>query len=466
MMWSSPDRWFLTLILLFGTAYLFLVPPFQVPDETSHFFRAYHLSEGQLMGTTTADRRLGAELPAGLLKVCEPFRHLRYHYDQQISLDTLRRAARIPLHAKDRIFIDFANTGYYAPFPYLPYALAIAPLRIFRVPPLYLLYAGRLAGLLTWTSIVLLALRRLPYHRWTIAFAMLLPASLFIHAGISGDTLTNALSIWLIASFLYFVYQPGTSFRWSDGLVMLGVSSVLTVSKVVLAPLIALFWLLPYRCFPSRRNYWAWGLLLTGINILLLWLWYQYAGDKFIPYDQYHPQYRDAQQLNPGVQPHAQLSWIAEHPFAYAKVLVLSFWESLPATLAHYTGKFGWEKNYLPAPLIGLLLSGLLTLAVFENQKTPVPEPAHRLFFLILASGISAALATVLYAQWHPVGAPRILVLGGRYFFAIFPLLWLALKWPSPKISQQWLLNGVQGLTFLALAWGVLQVVVRYWEGV
>lgn len=465
MIWNSPRYWFISLALFFGAVYALLVPPFQVPDETSHFFRSYHLSEGRLMGTTTADRRLGGELPASLLKIYEPFSHLRYRYDQRITLDSLGRAARIPLHPGERTFIDFANTGYYAPFPYLPYALIMAPLRSLGVPPLYLLYAGRFAGLLTWAGIALLALRRLPYHRWTIAFALLLPASLFIHAGISGDTLTNALAIWLIANLLYFVYQSGASFRRSDGLLMLGVSSVLTLSKVVLAPLIALFWLLPYRCFPSRRNYWIWGLLLTGANILLLWGWYQYAGDKFIPYNQYHVQYRDTQQLNPGVQPHAQLTWIAEHPFAYAKVLILSFWESLPATLAHYTGKFGWEKNYLPAPLTGLLLLGLMSLAVFENQKAPVPKSAHRLFFLFLAAAMSVALATVLYAQWHPVGAPRILVLGGRYFFAIFPLLWLALKRPSPKIAQRWLLNGIQGMTVLALVWGVMEVWGRYWGG-
>lgn len=37
---------FLFIFLLFGTLMVFLTPPFQVPDEINHFYRAWQVSTG------------------------------------------------------------------------------------------------------------------------------------------------------------------------------------------------------------------------------------------------------------------------------------------------------------------------------------------------------------------------------------------------------------------------------------
>lgn len=469
-MWSKrqpsfrrPERWLLLTALLFGTVYAFLVPPFQVPDETSHFYRSYHLSEGRLMGVTTPDQRLGGMLPRSLATLSRSFRPLRYDYDARTSFDSLLRATHLPLHPEDRIFIDFANTGYYSPIPYLPYAGIIAVLRTWRVPPLWLLYAGRLTGLLLWTILVCQAIRLLPYHRWTLTTAALLPGSLFIHAGLSGDTITNAFAFLLIALQLCLIFDSSRRFGRREGLLLLILSTMITVSKVVYAPLIFLSLLIPRERFRTPAHYLGWNSLLVLANGIVLIAWYAYAGDKFIPYDQYHPLYRDGQQLNPGVQPVAQMEYLLEHPLAYGRILLLSFWESIPSTLAHYTGKFGWEKNYLPAPIIALLIISLLLTALFENKNKITPSWQQRFAFFGLALLMSVALATVLYMQWFPVGFPRIDVLGGRYFIPIFPLIWLALKQKRQLIPEQWLEGWLQGILFVSLGWGVMDVLHRYY---
>ena len=37
---------FAGLALLFGSIFVFLIPPFQSPDEPNHFLRAFQVSEG------------------------------------------------------------------------------------------------------------------------------------------------------------------------------------------------------------------------------------------------------------------------------------------------------------------------------------------------------------------------------------------------------------------------------------
>ncbi len=37
----AAHQWFVTLALIFGVVFVFLTPPFQVPDEIKHFFKSY-----------------------------------------------------------------------------------------------------------------------------------------------------------------------------------------------------------------------------------------------------------------------------------------------------------------------------------------------------------------------------------------------------------------------------------------
>jgi uncharacterized membrane protein len=403
-------------------------------------------------------------LPASLEALQALFAPLRFDYAARLTPATWRRAAAIPLQPERRRFTDFPNTGYYAPLPYLPYAVAFGLLRPLQLPPLWLLYAGRVAGLLCWLFLVWHALRLLPYHRYTLTFCALLPASLFLHASLSGDTLTNGLSFFLLARLLALRFQPGRRFDGREGLLLGAVSSAITLSKVVFAPLIALCWLIPADRFssPRARRSWCSGLLLLQAAALVVT--YDYSSSLFIPYDVYDPAFRDGRQLNPGVDPTGQWQYLWRHPLEYAGTVLYSLWESLPATLAHYSGKFGWEKNYLPAPLIALLLLTLLALSVFENGRAPRRSPPFRGALLGLAALMTLALATVLYLQWHPVGAPRIVALMGRYFIPIFPLVWLSLALPQPSMPQRPLRWWSGALNLLALAWGLFAVARRYYQ--
>lgn len=45
----SPQYIFLFLGIIYGTAFLFVIPPFQVPDEYEHYYKAYDISEGNII---------------------------------------------------------------------------------------------------------------------------------------------------------------------------------------------------------------------------------------------------------------------------------------------------------------------------------------------------------------------------------------------------------------------------------
>ena len=44
----SIEKKYLYIALIFGILFVFIVPPFQSPDEDSHFKKAYQVSKGKL----------------------------------------------------------------------------------------------------------------------------------------------------------------------------------------------------------------------------------------------------------------------------------------------------------------------------------------------------------------------------------------------------------------------------------
>src|SRR3954464_8500313 len=83
----SPQKFFLLVASLFGVLYALVLPPFQSPDEFNHFYRAWQISTGQLIGLKTIDR-LGGILPQGLMTISKPFHGLPFDFEAKIAFNT------------------------------------------------------------------------------------------------------------------------------------------------------------------------------------------------------------------------------------------------------------------------------------------------------------------------------------------------------------------------------------------
>lgn len=93
-----PDRVFygvsytvfaLPLILF----YVFFIPPFQVPDESSHFARAYQVAKGEFFPTRQAvptkpdEYFLGGTVDPGIFNAARYYAYLSFHSDRKVVAD-------------------------------------------------------------------------------------------------------------------------------------------------------------------------------------------------------------------------------------------------------------------------------------------------------------------------------------------------------------------------------------------
>ncbi len=395
---------------VFGVLYVFLIPPFQSPDEPNHFLRAYQISEGHLFPEKT-DARLGGVLPRSLDQLVDTFAYLKNNYDSRLSTSSLQYAASIALNSEDRQFHDFVNTAIYAPLGYLPQSLGIFIARIFGGGPLQMFYAARLFNFFAWLGLLAMTLRLLPAFAQIHIALGALPATLVMSASANGEILSNALCWYLIAYFgTHHWRQTQTSGRahW--------LLPLLIPQKLITLPLVLLTLWEKTASFKKKALEFT---LLCLVSCLVAWYWAATANAWFIAYDDYNPTYRDTQTLNRGVNPQAQLDYVMHHPVVFVGTVSHSLVATTPAMMAHFVGKFGWEKNYLPTAWIAMLWLVLLLLICTVERPLDWPKKAIGATVVI---GYVLLFSVTMYALWFKVGANKMDNWQGRYFTAIAPL--------------------------------------------
>jgi uncharacterized membrane protein len=419
-----PERLFLILALFFGTCLFIIIPPFQSPDEYNHFFRAWQVSEGCLLPEKTSDARLGGYLPQSLDNLKNSFLYLKNNYAAKTTKSAILASLYLPLNSSLRIFIDFPNTAIYAPTAYFPQSIGIFIGRFLGFSPLLIFYLARWTNLLFWILIVYHSIKLMPFHKWTLFFCALLPASLVIATSLNADVSTNAFCFWLIANFLQNV---------NNFVGVLLVMLVTTINKLVYAPFLLLCNISISRTTTYQRIF----VSLSSAVLITLVIWGFISKTLFVPYENYHPVYRDLQTLNENVNADKQMVFIIENPFKFTKIVLQSFVQSLPSTSAHLVGKFGWEKNYLPSFGIIMLWLGLISLIFF--QKNPLSKRDRLWIFCCILSCLMFFSIT-MYALWCPVGSPILSNLQGRYFFPLLPLAILVSGNFKIRCSQNWII--------------------------
>lgn len=155
----SIHKVFLFAALFWGITLLFLVPPYQVPDEPAHFYRAWQVSLFDFK-PEVRNNRLGGELPVSLQDFYSTIMVTPGDKEDKLTGTMLEAASKIKLNPEQTKFYTFPNTALYSPVPYIPQAIGIGIGRVLKLSPLAVFYLARLFNFIAWVSIVFLQLKR------------------------------------------------------------------------------------------------------------------------------------------------------------------------------------------------------------------------------------------------------------------------------------------------------------------
>ncbi len=443
---------FLVIALAFGGSMAIAIPPFHVPDEPAHYFRAIATSHGQFFLQDSGGIR-GAFLPAWSVMMAE---HILGDLPgapwKKTSWSAIRRAAPPSFAANQPTFVPVGTAGVssrlaftagsYTPVPYLvPAAVHLLTSRI-GASPLQAFYAGRVANLLIALGLIFLSIRIAPAGKVLFALLALTPMSIHLLASYSADSLTLAASFLFIAVSLRGILRQ-EPLRTSEFTQLLLSSLLVCMTKpnfLLLLPLA-----IPAHRFSPRQKQGAFLIvygLAVGAGLFTASLWGADAG--------HYP---------PDISPQRQFAAVLKDPLHFGAVLFSTYFKYATRYFAEFIGKLGWFDVYLPAGAI-LLYYGLLSAGAWTTRVTLTLR--QRFWFAALFFASALTVFVTIYCTWSTVGAGLVDGVQGRYFLPAAPLLLLALcRRENPELlpdrpDRPWLLIGSAALLSVAL-WKVLE---------
>jgi uncharacterized membrane protein len=405
-----PEAVFLVLGLVFGLLFLLVTPPFQIPDETAHFDRAYQVSQGGL-----TPQRQGAEvggiLPVSVSDVGKRFEYLWFHSDRHITVAQILDAGRVPLNASDTAFYGFPNSALYSPINYLPQALAIAVGRLFNLPPLYLMYLARLAALLAWLALIYLAIRIIPTGKWALLAVSLIPMMMFLAPSVSADSFVFALTAFAVALTVRLACHGGELSR-RDLIAIFCVSVALSLIKLPYSLAFLIFLFIPVTKFNNRKVYaafWASTLIVClgfiGVAVVM--------GLRF---------YAPLDHAGIVVSEQMQLRFVEHDPLKFVETFLRTWYRHGVPLVGDFLGTLGWLDTVLPLWLRLLALADLCVALLSIDGICRGARAFYRWVSALVPLGIFLAINLLLYLSWSAIGARVIDGLQGRYFLPVAAL--------------------------------------------
>jgi len=227
----SPRAIFIAFAAVVGITLVIITPVFVVNDESSHYFRAEQLANGQLI--SSHDNKIGFGGTTQLVSLeLERYVTNRYLSDKKGEISryiTDTHAARqtsINNH-KDMVFAGYNNTALYSPIPYLVSIVSIWLSKLGENSIFATIIFGRLANLVAYVVLVAMAISIVPSKKWLLAMVALLPMSLQQAASFSGDSLTLALIFLGIAVTSKLIFVKHSDNQAKRLLIWVGVLAVL-----------------------------------------------------------------------------------------------------------------------------------------------------------------------------------------------------------------------------------------------
>lgn len=412
-----PEWFFVTVGIVFGMTFLLLTPPFQTPDEPVHFFRAYQVSEGNLLVDSLQGMN-GGKLPTSLAETVEETTTapvVSFHDEAKYDIHKTYKALSILPNDNHTKAYRLSATALYPPIVYIPQAFAIFVTRLLGWSPVLMVYAGRLANLVTWLLLAGLSIKILPRKKWVLVFVGLLPMSIFQAVSLSADVFTVGLTILFISYVLHLRESPQPVSRRKLVLLLL-IGTLMAIAKPVMFVFLPLVFLLPDRVLGGKLSLYK-KLTIGLLPFLVFVVWYLIAS----------PGSKTTSPAN-GSDAVAQLRFIMKSPQSLINVLWNTFFFTWGDSITgSVIGIFGWMDTPLAEWIIvvGYVTLAFIMFAIPNDQDTNWLTSRQKVIVALVMVAYWAAVSTALYMFYTPVGFKIVVGLQGRYFLPL--LLPLAL---------------------------------------
>ncbi len=435
---------FLAIALPAGLLFAATTPPFRVPDEVGHFWRAYALATGTL-SPDIAKGGATSELPRGVRRIVQEFWRDAATQTEEFNRYTFYVGWKTMLDRDQPVSVTYP--GQYLPTLYAPQIAAAATGDILGLRPLITFYLGRVASVLAFVTIVTIAIRITPVAPWGFAVIGLLPMTLYLAASWSADTMNNALA-FLFAALTLRALSRHEPFGRRE-LATLGAAAVLLATgKPPYCTMALLLFVIPRERFASSPQRIATIAFIGLTMVACAAATFAYAEDKSVA-------------LRSDVDAAKQMRLITDDPLRFPRVIVDDLITHGSEYVEQTAGRLGMLDLRLPWLLVWCELIALLLAT--QTSRLNV-SPAARILALVAFAVAFTGILLALYLGWTPPGSPVVEGIQGRYFIALLPLLLVGLSGTS-LADRRVVAICTASVASIAVVVSLLKLLERYYPG-
>ncbi len=385
---EKPEIIFVILAFIFGSTFLFIAPPFEVPDEPHHLLRACEV----------ADFIFYSKVPVQYTKYDKYFQ----------NIDRSQYIKKNPSEQKNILKRDkkiFHAGARYSPLMYIPSSLAIKIGSLFTNNGNILFYLGRFLNLIVYILLATFAIKLTPVFKYPFTYVALLPMALYEGMSYSADSFNNGFAFLFFAFIFYLMFRKREISK-KDFSILSVFSIIGAFCKGLVYPLA----LLPFIPASSKEFKLKKGLcigILIFITLIICQIWVA----------------MNPKNLNPDYYVINNSFWLLKEPFETFNKVCITTMFNFRSYFCQMIGVFGWLHIYLNSGVYIIAFISFFSMFVFLKEKISFRLKVIALLVFLFAYFI-AQYNFLIY--WSNPVSKIISGFQGRYLISMLPLLFIA----------------------------------------
>lgn len=421
------ENMFLMLFIPISICYLLFFPLGKIPDEASHFLRAYEISKGHL---TTKVKSNGVKWDKSIKKVLTNENYTDVLNNSKINKGSLKRKYK------------YSGVSLYSFVCYIPQSMGMIVARVFRLSYFYQGYFGRIFNLLLFTILMFFSIKLIPGKKTFIFLLAFLPMVIQEASSLSPDALTIGTATLFVSLILHYKNDKKDRLSIKQISLLSLLSVLLSLLKIVYLPICLLLFLLPNSLFSSTKKKYIF-IIGLGIFVVCLNLFWLKIASVYLP---------SHESKNSAVQVKFILNNIPFFINCIFNTYKGSIHDYIFQSIGISLGLFSIGLSYFyMMPLLFLLVF----VCLFDNYKKININKLECYFILFIILSVILLISTSLYVQWTGVFDKVIYGIQGRYFLPIFPLICLLFNkfsiTPKLKFNNKYLYLFMFGLNVYSI---------------
>ena len=428
---NKIEMLFLIVMIPLGILFMFFIFPDYVPDEQSHFMRAFSTSTFDFSGTY------------------EGYIYGDYAVKKITDIHTLLN--EFYLGADTTLNVPYYEACSYSFVTYLIPSIVLLICRLLHFSIYLSYYCARMSNFFVFLFFGYQAIRIIPKCKWILFVVYFNPVMIQQGMSLSSDVIVNSLCIFSIA-YCFYLYKK-QSISSADIVIVFALIAGIAIIKYAYLPVFGCYFLLfPNLIKMSKRN---WGLfiicgILAGVFFYISIL---IKGEiQPIPVQKVYFEQE-------GVNSEEQLSLLLEYPGRILLILKDTINAKLSFYIDTFCGRLGWLDIFVNQISQKIYFSLLFFATFLESSDS---KPIHRIWIFFIGILTSILLIIGLLLTWTGVGKLVVEGVQGRYFIPVVILFLIAISnslLKKFKYKQLIIISAI-----LLVNFGALFDLMQYWS--